>query len=154
MRKLLSFAALMLLLLSYKAAADTLVKAPISPAAEELKTEFQDFNFQLTDAQNGIFSYSGSFDGIRIIFSADNRKIVKLNMMLDKDILKQKSEEIIRLADRFVPEKIADKEKAPKVLIDNLCDMNAKEDVNSFKIDNLIVSVKCSNGMYFIEIKA
>lgn len=153
MRKLLCFAILMLSLLSYNAAADTLAKAPVSPMAEELKTEFQNFNFQLTNAQNGIFNYSGSHEGIRINFSADSEKIVELNMMLDKDTMKQKSKEIIRLADRFLPQKIADKEKAPQVLIENLCDMNVKEDINSFKIDNLVVSVKCSNGMYYIVMK-
>lgn len=154
MRSFFIFAALMLSLLSYNADADILVKAPVSPAAEELKTEFREFHFQLTDAQNGIFSYSGSSEGIRINFSADDSKIVKLNIMLDKDVIRQKSTDIIRLADRFIPHKIADKENAPKILADTLSKMKAKEETTSFKIDELIVSAKCCNDMYYIEIKA
>lgn len=116
----------------------------------------QDYQVLLTGNENGISTYSGLKNNIRISFDVDASEIKKIIIAFDLDTSsaqnKQDIAEIVDVVDRIYPQKISDKQKAEEELLKKLSEMNQARDDDIFNVEQLKVEAHVNNGMANLRI--
>lgn len=118
--------------------------------------ELSDYQILLTGSENGISSYSGVKNNLRLSFQADSKEIKKIIVAFDYDTSanekKNNISEVINISQKLFPYKISDEQAANILLSEKLSEMNASRDEDTFNIDQLRCEVHINNGMVTIRI--
>lgn len=114
-----------------------------------------DYQILLTGSENGISTYSGVKNNIRLTFQADSKEINKITIAFDYQDSADKSAdiaEIINISNKIFPGKISDEKIAGENLEDKLSAMNSARDEDIFNIDQLRIEAHINNGMVNLRI--
>ena len=115
-----------------------------------------DYQILLTGSENGISTYSGTKDHIRLNFEADSKDIVKIIIAFDGNTSSSEKEidtlEIMDVVNRLYPNKISDKKAAAERLEEKLSEMNQSRDEDIFSIEQIKVEAHINNGMVNLRI--
>ena len=117
-------------------------------------TQLSDYQILLTGSENGISSYSGVKNNIRLSFQADSKEINKITIAFDYDAPSKTTDiaEIISVSNKIFPQKITDEKQAAELLEEKLSDMNSARDEDIFNIEQLRVEAHINNGMVNLRI--
>lgn len=116
----------------------------------------KDYNILLTGLENGISTYSGLKDGLRLNFTADKDQVTKIVFMFDNDVSsserRQLISEIIDIINNLLPRKIKSAGKAENKLCDKLDSLKSDRDSDVFSLDRLRVEVNQNNHILNIRV--
>lgn len=118
--------------------------------------QLSDYQILLTGSENGVSTYSGMKNNIRLSFQADSKEINKIIIAFDYDTSTSERStnisEIISISDKIFPQKISDTKAASELLEEKLSDMNMARDEDIFNIEQLRVEAHINNGMVNLRI--
>lgn len=118
--------------------------------------QLTDYQVLLTGSENGISTYSGVKNNIRLSLQADSKEITKIIIAFDYDtsssVKSADIAEIIAVSNKIFPGKISNAEAAAELLEEKLSDMNISRDDDTFNIEQLRVEAHVNNGMINLRI--
>ncbi len=116
--------------------------------------QLADYQILLTGSENGISTYSGVKNNLRLSFQADSKEITKIIIAFDYDTSAKSEDvaEIISVANKIFPGKLSDEKAAAERLEDKLSDMNSARDEDIFNLEQLRVEAHINNGMVNLRI--
>lgn len=118
--------------------------------------QLTDYQILLTGSENGISTYSGVKNNIRLSLQADSKEITKIIIAFDYDksssVKSADIAEIINVSNKIFPGKISNAEAAAELLEEKLSDMNISRDDDTFNIEQLRVEAHINNGMINLRI--
>lgn len=117
-------------------------------------SQLVDYQILLTGSENGISTYSGVKNNIRLSLQSDSKEINKIIIAFDYDTSSKSADvaEIINVANKIFPGKITNEKEAGELLEEKLSDMNATRDEDIFNIEQLRVEAHINNGMVNLRI--
>lgn len=128
---------------------ETLDQPEIVPFAQ-----LTDYQILLTGSENGISTYSGVKNNIRLSLQSDSKEINKIIIAFDY-ATSNKTEataEIINVSNVIFPGIIVDENAASKLLESKLSELNSARDEDIFNVDQLRVEAHINNGMVNLRI--
>ncbi len=118
--------------------------------------QLTDYQILLTGSENGVSTYSGVKNNIRLSLQADSKEITKIIIAFDYDtsssVKSADIAEIIDVSNKIFPGKISNAEAAAELLEEKLSDMNVARDDDTFNIEQLRVEAHINNGMINLRI--
>lgn len=116
--------------------------------------ELSDYQVLLTGSENGISTYSGVKNNIRLSFQTDSKEITKVIIAFDYDTANKATDiaEIIDVSNKIFPGKISDISAANNLLEEKLSDMNSARDQDVFNLEQLKIEAHINNGMVNLRI--
>lgn len=116
----------------------------------------KNYNIMLTGMENGISTYSGLKDGLRLNFTADGEQVTKIVYMFDNDIptgdRRLRIDEIIDVTDNLLPGKIKSPTKAGEKLYGKINSLKGDRDTDVFTLSRLRVELNLGNHILNIRI--
>lgn len=116
--------------------------------------QLTDYQVLLTGSENGISTYSGVKNNIRLSFQTDSKEITKIIIAFDFDTADKSKDiaEIIDVTNKIFPGKISDMSSATELLEEKLSDMNSARDEDIFNIEQLKIEAHINNSMVNLRI--
>lgn len=118
--------------------------------------QLTDYQILLTGSENGISTYSGVKNNIRLSLQTDSKEISKVIIAFDYDtsssVKSADIAEIINISNKIFPNKISEAKAAAEILEEKLSDMNIARDEDIFNVEQLRVEAHINNGMVNLRI--
>ena len=113
--------------------------------------QLTDYQILLTGSENGVSTYSGVNNNIRLSLQTDTKEITKIIIAFDYDTSSAQKAmdiaEIINICNKIFPQKIFNEDEAANLLQDKLSALNSSRDEDIFNIGQLRVEAHINNGM-------
>lgn len=134
--------------------------APLSASSSRYENNsfdnLKDYHILLTGLENGISTYSGVKDGLRLNFTVDSEQVTKIVFMFDNDVSATERRriigEIIDVSNNLLPRKIKSSGKAEGELYQKIDALKNDRDSDVFSLDRLRLEVNLNNHILNIRI--
>lgn len=116
----------------------------------------KEFKISLIGNEQGISTYSGLKNNLRLNYTVENQEVTKIIVLFDFDVgsaeRTENVKETINIANNLMPNRIKSQTKAQEKLYNKLAKLKSDRDSDVFMLDRLRLECAMNNGMLNIRI--
>ncbi|MFV0626431.1 MAG: hypothetical protein ACK5N8_03660 [Alphaproteobacteria bacterium] len=116
-----------------------------------LLDELVDYNINVSTAENGLYQYMGSKDGLSVSFLATDKEVRKINYIFAAGNNDKFSDQITDVTQKLMPKKVTNTDKFSSQILSELSKLRKEGDDEKLNAAGNRFNFKLMNGMIHVQ---